>query len=147
MRRAVPLSPVYPPASRSTAYMPFARAILIPPGSALLFVSGCTASPLYHAHPHVPDEHQLPGSMRDQAHRVFGNIKMSLDAAGIGWSQVIMVTRYLTDMRDQDELNEVQREYFGEHKPASTTVEVNHLVTPQARLEVEVIAAVPASTA
>jgi enamine deaminase RidA (YjgF/YER057c/UK114 family) len=47
-------------------------------------------------------------------------------------------------MRDQDELNEVQREFFGEHQPASTTVEVNHLVTPPARLEIEVIAIVPA---
>jgi hypothetical protein len=57
---------------------------------------------------------------------------------------VVKVTRYLTDMRDQDDLNEVQRAYFGEHKPASTTVEVGHLVTPPARLEIELVAMVPA---
>lgn len=124
--------------------MPFAPAILIPPGASLLMVSGCTASPLYHSHPHVPNEHILPGSMREQAHLVFKNLKLSLDAAGISWRHVVKVTRYLTDMRDQDDLNEVQREYFGEHKPASTTVEVSHLVTPPARLEIEVVAIVPA---
>lgn len=100
-------------------------------------------APLYHAHPHIPEEHQLPGSMREQARRTFDNIKMSLDAAGIGWGHVIRITRYLTDMRDQDELNEVQRGYLGEHKPASTTLGVSHLVTPLARLEIEIVAAVP----
>jgi enamine deaminase RidA (YjgF/YER057c/UK114 family) len=124
--------------------MPFAPAILVSPGASLLVVSGCTASPLYHSHPHIPEEHILPNSMREQAHLVFKNLKMSLDAAGISWRHVVKVTRYLTDMRDQDELNEVQREYLGDHKPASTTVEVNHLVTPPARLEIELGAGVPA---
>ncbi|HEV2359533.1 MAG TPA: RidA family protein [bacterium] len=81
------------------------------------------------------------GSCRTR--RTFDNIKMSLDAAGIGWGHVIRITRYLTDMRDQDELNEVQRGYLGEHKPASTTLGVSHLVTPLARLEIEIVAAVP----
>lgn len=138
-------TPLYPPhPRRKRVFMPFAPAILVPPGASLLVVSGCTASPLYHSHPHVPAEHVLPSSMREQAHLVFKNLERSLDAAGISWRQVVKVTRYLTDMRDQDELNEVQREYFGDHKPASTTVEVNHLVTPPARLEIELIATAPA---
>lgn len=124
--------------------MPFAPAVLIPPGASWLVVSGCTASPLYHSHPHVAEEHVLPGSMREQAHLVFQNLTLSLDAAGISWRHVVKVTRYLTDMRDQDDLNDVQREYFGEHRPASTTVEVSHLVTPPARLEIDLIAIVPA---
>ncbi len=138
---ATPLYPAHP--RRGRVFMPFAPAILVPPGASLLVVSGCTASPLYHSHPHVPGEHILPNSMREQAHLVFKNLKMSLDAAGISWRQVVKVTRYLTDMRDQDELNDVQREYFGDHKPASTTVEVDHLVTPPARLEIELVAVVP----
>ena len=80
--------------------------------------------------------------MREQAHLTFRNIKMSLDAAGVDWGDVIKVTRYLTDMRDMDELNAVQREYLGEHTPASTTLGVSHLTTPWARLEVDIVASV-----
>jgi enamine deaminase RidA (YjgF/YER057c/UK114 family) len=53
-------------------------------------------------------------------------IKMSLDAAGV----------------DMDELNAAQREYPGEHTPASTTLGVSHLTTPWARLEVDIVASV-----
>lgn len=144
MRRSRDAIPLYPPhPRRASVFMPFAPAILVPPGASLLFVSGCTASPLYHSHPHVAAEHVLPNSMREQAHLVFKNLSLSLDAAGISWRHVVKVTRYLTDMRDQDELNEVQREYLGDHKPASTTVEVSHLVTPPARLEIDLIALAP----
>lgn len=144
MSRLPGATPLYPPhPRRGRVVMPFAPAVLVPPGAAWLVVSGCTASPLYHSHPHVPEEHLLPGSMREQAHFVFQNLKLSLDAAGVSWRHVVKVTRYLTDMRDQDDLNDVQRRYFGDHKPASTTVEVSHLVTPPARLEIDLIAMVP----
>jgi len=134
---------IYPPNPHGSAASPYAPAVLTAPGGALLFVSGANASPLYHAHPHVPEEHQVPNSMREQAHLTFRNIKMSLDAAGVDWGDVIKVTRYLTDMRDMDELNAVQREYLGGHRPASTTLGVSHLTTPWARLEVDIVASVP----
>jgi enamine deaminase RidA (YjgF/YER057c/UK114 family) len=34
----------------------------------------------------------------------------------------------------------VRKEMFGDHRPASTLVEVAHLVDPEARLEVEAVA-------
>lgn len=141
-----PYTVVYPPhPRRGKVFMPFAPAIVVPPGSSLVFISGCHASQLYHSHPHVPEEHVLPNSMREQARLAFDNVELSLDALGLTWSHVIKITRFLTDMREQDELNEVQREYFGDHKATSTTVEVNHLVTPQARVEVEVVAVAPST--
>lgn len=123
--------------------MPYAPAVVVPPGAALVVISGCHASPVYHHHPHVPEEHVLPTTMREQARRAFENVQMSLAALGLTWRHVIKVTRFLTDMREQDELNEVQREFLGDHPVASTTVQVSSLVIPEARVEVEVLAAGP----
>jgi enamine deaminase RidA (YjgF/YER057c/UK114 family) len=44
-------------------------------------------------------------------------------------------------MAEQDAAWEVMKEYFGEHLPTSTTVEVSALVVPGLRIEVDLIAA------
>jgi 2-aminomuconate deaminase len=46
-------------------------------------------------------------------------------------------------MRDQDGMVAVMSEYFGDWKPASTTVCINQLSTPGARVELDMIAAFP----
>jgi len=56
---------------------------------------------------------------------------------------VVKVTKYLTDMRDMDGLVAVMAEYFGDWTPASTTVCVNQLSTPGARVEIEMVVAYP----
>ncbi len=140
--------PVFPPHPlRGKVTMPYAPAVVVPPGAALVLISGCHASPVYHHHPHVPEEHVLPSTMRNQARRVFQNIQLSLDALGLTWRHVVKVTRYLTDMREQDELNAVQREVLGDHQVASTTVQVAALVVPDARVEIEALAVAPADVA
>ena len=62
-------------------------------------------------------------------------IKSILDHQGLGWTDVVKVTKYLTDMRDMDSMVAVMAEYFGAWSPASTTVCVNQLSTPGARVE------------
>jgi len=49
----------------------------------------------------------------------------------------------LTDMRDMDGMVAVMAEYFGNWTPASTTVCVNQLSTPGARVELDMIAVYP----
>jgi enamine deaminase RidA (YjgF/YER057c/UK114 family) len=137
----LPVFPEHP--LRGKVAMPYAPAVVVPPGVALVLISGCHASPVYHQHPHVPEEHILPPSMREQARRAFENVRLSLDALGLTWGHVVKVTRFLTDIREQDELNRVQREFLGEHQAASTTVQVTALVVPDARVEIEVLAAAP----
>jgi hypothetical protein len=51
MSTTAPMRPIYPPIPTSRCRCLLPPPSLIPPGSALLFVSGCNASPLYHAHP------------------------------------------------------------------------------------------------
>jgi 2-iminobutanoate/2-iminopropanoate deaminase len=71
------------------------------------------------------------------------NIRSILDHEGLAWTDVIKVTKYLTDMRDMDGMVAAMAEYFGDWTPASTTVCVNQLSTPGARVELDMIASYP----
>ena len=123
--------------------MPYAPAIRIEAPGDLLFISGATPSPLYHKHPHVLSEHNHPLSIEAQTRLAMDNIKTILDHQSLTWTDVIKVTKYLTDMRDMDGMVKVLAEYFGDWTPASTTVCVNQLSTPGARVELDMIAAYP----
>jgi 2-iminobutanoate/2-iminopropanoate deaminase len=120
--------------------MPYAPALLVRRGS-LLFLSGLTAAPVYHSHPHREEEFDLPPRMRDQAVLVMENLKTTLAAAGCALSDVVSATRYLTDVAEQDDLNAVWASYLGAHRPTTTTVEVSRLAThPNCKIEITVIA-------
>jgi enamine deaminase RidA (YjgF/YER057c/UK114 family) len=123
--------------------MPYAPAIRVRAPGDLLFISGATPSPLYHKHPHELHEHNHPVSIAAQTKLAMENIKTILDHQGLTWTDVVKVTRYLTDMRDLDGVFAVMAEYFGSWTPASTTVCVNQLSTPGARVELDMIAAYP----
>lgn len=124
--------------------MPYAPAVEITQPSTILFLSGATASPLYHHHPHVPAEHVQPDDIREQTRRCLENIKLVLDARGLTWRSVVKVTKYLTDMREADDMHAVMGEHFGDWRPASTLVCVNNLSSPGARVELDMIAIAPA---
>ena len=121
--------------------MPYAPAIRVEAPGDLLFISGATPSPLYHKHPHVLAEHNHPVGIEAQTRLAMENIKTILDHEGLTWTDVVKVTKYLTDMRDMDGMVAVLAEYFGDWTPASTTVCVNQLSTPGARVELDMIAA------
>jgi 2-iminobutanoate/2-iminopropanoate deaminase len=125
------------------ADMPYAPAIRVTAPGDLLFLSGATPSPLYHKHPHVLSEHNHPVSIEAQTRLAMENIKGILEHEGLTWTDVIKVTKYLTDMRDMDGMVSVMAEYFGDWTPASTTVCVNQLSTPGARIELDMIASYP----
>lgn len=80
------------------------------------------------------------GDVRAQARQALRNVEATLRAAGGTLRSVVKITFYLTDIRDKAAVWEVRKEMFGDHRPASTLVEVAHLVDPEARLEVEAVA-------
>ena len=121
--------------------MPYAPAIRLEGVGDVLYISGATASPLYHKHPHEENEHQHSGDIREQTRRAMDTIAGILAHEGLTRTDVVKVTKYLTDMRDQDGMVAVMSEYFGDWKPASTTVCINQLSTPGARVELEMMAA------
>ena len=136
------LNSIHPDPSQADK-LPYSPSVYIQGGGDLLFISGSTAIPLYHSHPHVHEEHILPDDIREQTRRAMDDIKLSLDACNIDWNNVVKVTKYLTDMREADAMHEVMGEYFGDWKPASTMVCINNLSSPGARVEIDMIAMVP----
>ena len=134
------LAVVHHPDRRTDVTMPYAPGIIVRRGR-LVFLSGVTAAPVYHSHPHRDEEFDLPPGMREQAVLAMENLKKTLDAAGCALSDLVSATRFLTDVREQDELNRVWDRYLGGHLPATTTVEVSRLAThARCKLEISAIA-------
>lgn len=124
-------------------FMPYTPGVRVQNQCDLLFLSGATAAPLYHDHPHDFDEFDLPDDINEQMRLTLENIQLVLDENDLTFRNVIKVTTFLTDIREIDIRGEVIREFFGDWKPASTTVSVNNLSTPGARVELDMIAAYP----
>jgi 2-iminobutanoate/2-iminopropanoate deaminase len=125
---------------RRDVVMPYAPALLVRRGC-LVFLSGVTAAPVYHSHPHREEEFDLPSNMREQAVLAMENLKKTLQAAGCSLRDLVSATRYLTDAGEQDDLNRVWADYLGDHLPTTTTVEVSRLAThPRCKLEISAIA-------
>ncbi|MBA3963159.1 MAG: RidA family protein [Chthoniobacterales bacterium] len=115
----------------------------------LLFLSGIG--------PRVRGSKEIPGvilgeggrvishDIEAQCHAVFENVRLVLEDAGASWNDIVDVTVFLTDMKnDFAVFNRIYPEYFaGPEKPnpTRTTVEVGALPTPIA-IELKVIAAI-----
>jgi 2-iminobutanoate/2-iminopropanoate deaminase len=77
-----------------------------------------------------------------QSERVMANLDAVLRASGSSLGNVVKTTCFLTDLNDFQAFNSIYGRWFGEHKPARSTVEVSRL--PRGVLiEVECVAAVP----
>lgn len=88
------------------------------------------------------DEHGniIKYDIATQCHAVFQNIKYILEDAGAKWDNIVDVTVFLTNMKDDFPIyNQLYAEYFKENKPCRTTLEINCLPTPIA-IELKVIA-------
>src|SRR5215831_15370421 len=144
-RMAKDVAAVHHADRRRDVMMPYAPALLVRRGG-LLFLSGVTAAPVYHSHPHRDEEFDLPSNMREQAVLAMENLKKTLAAGGGSMSDLVSATRYLTDVREQDDLNRVWAEYLGGHLPTTTTVEVSRLAThANCKIEISAIAVAEAA--
>ena len=110
----------------------------------LLFLSGVG--------PRKKGSKQIPGvtldaegkitsyNIEEQCHAVFQNVRHILEASGARWEDLVDVTVFLTNMKeDFATYNKLYAEYFKENQPCRTTVEVNALPTPIA-IELKCIA-------
>lgn len=123
-------------------FMPYAPLVRVRPGGTLLFLSGATALPLYHQHPHEHDKLDPPADVRAQTRLVMENMKRALEAAGATFADIVRTDVFVTDMNEQDAIGEVMGEYFQDDYPASTLVQVGRLVDERLKLEVNAIAVV-----
>lgn len=77
-----------------------------------------------------------------QCRSVFQNVRYIVEEAGSSWEQIVDVTVFLTNMKDDfSTYNRIYAEYFADNQPCRTTVEVNKLPTPIA-IELKVIAVI-----
>lgn len=81
-------------------------------------------------------------NIEEQCRSVFQNVKVILEASGSRWENLVDVTVFLTNMKDDFKtFNKIYSEYFKENQPCRTTVEVNALPTPIA-IELKCIATI-----
>jgi 2-aminomuconate deaminase len=81
-------------------------------------------------------------NIEEQCHSVFQNVKLILEASGARWEDMVDVTVFLTNMKnDFAVFNKIYAEYFKSNQPCRTTVEVNELPTPIA-IELKCIATI-----
>lgn len=125
--------------------MPYTPALKVTGGS-LVFASGVTAAPVYHSHPHEPAEFaDIPDDPAAQTEMAMDNLKTVLEAAGAALGDIVQLIRFMVDQdRNQDAINRVMGSHLGDHRPASTSVEVVRLATdPRLILELQAIAVTP----
>lgn len=77
-----------------------------------------------------------------QCRSVFQNVRYILEDSGSSWKNIVDVTVFLTNMKDDFKTyNKIYAEYFAENQPCRTTVEISSLPTPIA-IELKVIATI-----
>ena len=125
--------------------MPYTPAIKIT-GGRIVYLAGVTAAPVYHTHPHIAAEFDdIPLDPEEQAATCVENLRTVVEAAGGNLGTIVEVTRYMVDQaKNQDGVNRAMARAFGEHRPASTSVEIVRLATdPRLILELKAVAVVP----
>ncbi|MCU0382703.1 MAG: Rid family hydrolase [Cyclobacteriaceae bacterium] len=81
-------------------------------------------------------------NIEEQCHSVFNNVRMVLEASGSKWENLVDVTVFLTNMKnDFATYNKIYAQYFKDNLPCRTTVEINALPTPIA-IELKCIATI-----
>lgn len=81
----------------------------------------------------------VEGGIVEQTHQVIRNVEAVLQEAGSGLEQVVKTTVFIKDMNQFQAINEVYAEYFTDHRPARSCVEVARL-PKDVLIEMEVIA-------
>ena len=79
----------------------------------------------------------IPENTKEQFDIAMRDLNTCLVAAGGSSSNVVKVRVFLTDINDRTIINPKRIEYFGEHKPASTLLEISALVDPRMKVEIE----------
>jgi 2-iminobutanoate/2-iminopropanoate deaminase len=85
----------------------------------------------------------VTGDIKAETRQVLSNIQRILEGAGASMKDVVRCAVYLTDVKDFAAMNEVYIEFFGEIKPARTTIAVAALPLPGAKVEIDAIAYQP----
>ena len=84
-----------------------------------------------------------PGDGYAQAKRCLEIIGKALDELGAGMSDVVRTRMFVTDISRWAEFGRAHREFFADHPPATSLVEVSSLIDPVMLIEIEADAVCP----
>ena len=100
----------------------------------LLFISGQVARPFEGGK-------TLVGSGEyEQAKQIFARIQRVCEAAGGSLEDIVKMTIYLVNIKNNTEVWKARREFFTGDFPASTLVEVRSLAGAETLVEIETVA-------
>ncbi|MGM0831092.1 MAG: RidA family protein [Bacillota bacterium] len=108
------------------------------------YSQGIVVNNLFYSSGQIPltaEGTMVEGDVAEQTHQVFRNLQAVLSEAGASLETVVKATVFIKDMNDFGTINEVYGEYFNNHKPARSCVEVARL-PKDTLVEIEVIALV-----
>ncbi len=111
---------------------PWSNAIEVRPGARYLYTCGLVG---------VRQDGSFEEGIEAQAVRIFENLKILLAEARMDMHDVLKITSYLVDVREQPAYAKARKPYLGDAHPAMTMLGVKELSNPILRVEVEVIAA------
>ena len=128
-------------APEPVGFYPHARKV-----GSLLFMSG--VGPRQRGTKKIPgvnldaDGNIVSYDIEAQCRSVFENVRAIVEDSGSSWEQIVDVTVFLTNMKDDfATYNKIYAEYFEDNRPCRTTVEINCLPTPIA-IELKCIATI-----
>lgn len=81
----------------------------------------------------------VPGHIEEQTQKVLENLEAVLQAGGLDRNRIVKTTVFLKNFADFPKMNGVYAAFFGEHRPARSTVEVSRL-PKDCLVEIECIA-------
>ena len=124
-------------------WTPYSMAVKATGGTTVYF-AGVTAAPPYHHHPHRPEEvDTIPRDLPTQTRMALENLKKSLEAVGATFRDVVFLQTFMTTMEGHAEAGAVRKEFMGDHRPATTTLQVVRLATdPRCLVEINAIAVI-----
>ncbi|MBI3920390.1 MAG: RidA family protein [Armatimonadetes bacterium] len=83
----------------------------------------------------------VEGGVEEQTRATLENVRLVLEMAGSSVNQVLKTTVFLTDVQnDFGIMNKIYSEFFGEHRPARSTVGVAALARKDLLVEIECVA-------
>ena len=100
----------------------------------LLFISGQVARPLEGGRTLVGEKEY------EQAKQIFTRIKLICEGAGGSLDDVVKLTIFMVNIKNNTEVWRARREFFTGDFPASTLVEVRSLAGPETLVEIEAVA-------
>jgi enamine deaminase RidA (YjgF/YER057c/UK114 family) len=120
------------PATIRPPFANYSHAMEVPAGHRLLFASGQLGI--------APDD-RIPEEAGAQADLCFRSIGAILEAAGMGFADLVRINAFVTDRAFLKPYMEARDRYVASPPPASTLMIVSGFARPEFKVEIEVIAA------